>query len=79
MHGFDKNLDHLLAGIAGKAGYVTVVAPLVENLPAMRGDLGSTPWLGRSPERGKGCLLQYSGLENLRGLYSPWEPKVKQD
>ena len=28
------------------------------------GDMGSIPGLGRSPEEGKGYLLQYSGLEN---------------
>ena len=28
------------------------------------GDLGSIRGLGRSPEEGKGYLLQYSGLEN---------------
>ena len=28
------------------------------------GDLGSIPGLGRSPAEGKGCPLQYSGLEN---------------
>ena len=28
------------------------------------GDLGSIPGLGRSPGRGKGYPLQYSGLEN---------------
>ena len=28
------------------------------------GDLGLIPGLGRSPEEGKGYLLQYSGLEN---------------
>ena len=28
------------------------------------GDLGWIPGLGRSPGEGKGCLLQYSGLEN---------------
>ena len=28
------------------------------------GDLGSIPWLGRSPGEGKSCPLQYSGLEN---------------
>ena len=28
------------------------------------GDLGSIPWLGRSPGEGKGYPLQYSGLEN---------------
>ena len=28
------------------------------------GDLGLIPWLGRSPGKGKGYPLQYSGLEN---------------
>ena len=28
------------------------------------GDLGSIPWLGRSPGEWKGYPLQYSGLEN---------------
>ena len=28
------------------------------------GDLGSIPWLARSPGKGKGYPLQYSGLEN---------------
>ena len=28
------------------------------------GDLGLIPWLGRSPEEGKGYPLQYAGLEN---------------
>ena len=31
------------------------------------GDLGSIPWLGRSPGEGKGYPLQYSGLENSMG------------
>ena len=30
------------------------------------GDLGSIPGLGRSPGEGKGCPLQYSGLENSK-------------
>ena len=30
----------------------------------MQEDMGSTPGLGRSPEGGKGYLLQDSGLEN---------------
>ena len=34
------------------------------------GDLGSIPGLGRAPGEGKGCPLQYSGLENsmIHGL-----------
>ena len=31
------------------------------------GDLGSMPGLGRSPGKGKGYPLQYSGLENSMG------------
>ena len=39
------------------------------------GDLGSIP--GRSPGEGKGCLLQYSGLENsmdsvVHGVTKSW-------
>jgi len=41
------------------------------------GDLGSILGLGRSPGEGKGCPLQYSGLENsmdciVRGLTKSW-------
>ena len=43
------------------------MAHLVKNLPAMQGDPGSVPGLGRSPGEGKGYLLQYSGLENSMG------------
>ena len=35
------------------------------------GDLGSILGLGRSPGKGKGYPLQYSGLENSMD-YSPW-------
>ena len=38
------------------------------------GDLGSIPWLGRSPGEGKGHPLQYSGLENSMDC-SPWGHK----
>ena len=38
-------------------------------------DLGSVPGLGRFPEEGKGYPLQYSGLEEFHGLYSPWVSK----
>ena len=38
------------------------------------GDLGSIPGLGRSPGEGKGCPLQYSGLENPMD-YGPWGRK----
>ena len=41
------------------------------------GDLGSIPGLGRSPGEGKGCPLQYSGLENsvdciVHGVTKSW-------
>ena len=44
------------------------------------GDLGLIPRLGRSPGRGNGNPLQYSGLENPHGQrsmagYSPWGRK----
>ena len=40
---------------------------MVKNLPANAGDIeaaGLIPGLGRSPGRGNGNPLQYSGLEN---------------
>ena len=39
------------------------------------GDQGSIPRLEGSPGEGKGYPLQYSGLENFHGLYSPWGRK----
>ena len=38
------------------------------------GDLGSIPELGRSPGEGKGYPLQYSGLENSKGVAKTWTP-----
>ena len=57
--------------------WVSLVAPLVKNLP---GDLGSIPWLGGSPGEGHGNPHQYSSVENhykQRSLvsYSPWGHK----
>ena len=46
-------------GSAGKASACNV------------GDPGSIPGLGRSPGKGKGYPLQYSGLENSMDC-SPW-------
>ena len=42
----------------------SLVAQMVKNLPARAGDLGLTPWLGRSSIAGNGYPLQYSCLEN---------------
>ena len=42
----------------------SLMAQLVKNPPAMWGDLGSIPGLGRYSGEGKGYPLQYSGLEN---------------
>ena len=39
-------------------------APLVKNLPANAGDLGSIPGLGKFPREGNGKPLQYSCLRN---------------
>ena len=41
----------------------SLVVQMVKNL-LNAGDLGLIPGLGRSPGEGKGCSLQYSGLEN---------------
>ena len=38
--------------------------PVVKNLPANVGDMGSIPGLGRSPGEGNGNPLQYSCLGN---------------
>ena len=40
------------------------MAQLVKNPPVNAGDMGLIPGLGRSPGKGKGYPLQYSGLEN---------------
>ena len=39
------------------------------------GGLDLIPGSGRSPGEGNGYPLQYSGLENSIGLYSPWDHK----
>ena len=44
----------------------SLVAQLVKNPPAVAGDLGLIPGLGRSPGEGKDYPLQYSGLENSK-------------
>ena len=41
------------------------------------GDLGSIPWLGRSPGRGQGNLSQYSCLENPHGR-GAWETTIHE-
>ena len=51
----------------------SLVAQLAKNPPAILGDLGSIPGLGRSPGEGKGYPLQYSGLES--SMDSPWGQK----
>ena len=38
-------------------------------------DLGSIPWLGRSPGERKGYPLQYSGLQNSMDCISTWGRK----
>ena len=57
--------------------------PLVKNPPANTGNTGLIPGLGRSPGKGNGNPLQYSGLDNpiqksLAG-YSPWGRRVRRD
>ena len=45
------------------SSWASLVAQLVKNLPAMRGDLGSILGLADPLEKGTGCPLQYPGLE----------------
>ena len=46
--------------------WASLVAQMVNNLPANAGDLGLIPALGRSLGVWKGYPLQYSGLENSK-------------
>ena len=45
---------------------------MVKNLPAIAGDLDSTPGSGRSPGEGNGKPLQYSCLENPMDTGAWW-------
>ena len=55
-----------------RASLVAQLAPLEKNLPAMRETWVQSLGLGRSPGKGKGYPLQYSGLENSMDCISPW-------
>ena len=48
------------------------MAQRVKRLPAMSGDPGSIPGLGRSPGEGNGNPLQYRCLENPRDREAWW-------
>ena len=50
----------------------SLVAQTVKHLPAMWGDLGLIPGLGRSLGEGNGYPFQYSCLENSNGRGSWW-------
>ena len=54
---------------------------MVKNLPAIAGDVGSIPGLGRSPEGGSGNPLQYSCLENAidRGAWQATDHGVAKE
>ena len=52
------------------------MAQLVKNLPAISGDLGSIPGLGRAPGEGKGYPLVFCPGEPHE-LYSPWVTKSR--
>ena len=45
-------------------GSCSIVAQVINSLPADVGDAGSIPGSGRSPGEGNGSPLQYSCLEN---------------
>ena len=50
----------------------SLVAQMVKNLPANTGDMGSIPGLGRYPEGGNGCPLQYSCLQSSMDRGAWW-------
>ena len=52
---------------------------MIKNLPAIAGDLGSIPGLGRSPGGGNGNPLQYSCLENPHGHSTMGSQRVRHD
>ena len=52
LNSFDSKPPGFPGGSAGKESACSA------------GDLGSIPGLGRSPEEGNGCPLQYAGLED---------------
>ena len=54
---------HLYQGFPGGS--------VVKNPPTNAGDAVLIPESGRSPGGGNGNPLQYSGLENSMGLFSP--------
>ena len=57
-------VSHCMQQLCLQASQVVLV---VKNLPANEGDVrdvGSIPWLGRSPGVGNGIPFQYSCLEN---------------
>ena len=58
--------------------WASLVAQLVKKKSAYNaGDLSSIPGLGRSPGKGKGYPLQYSGLENSMDYVVHWVAKSR--
>ena len=47
-----------------QSSWASLLAQLVNNLPANAGDMGLIPELGRPPGEGNGNPFQYSCLEN---------------
>ena len=43
------------------------------------GDLGSIPWLGKYPGKGKGYPLQYSCLENSKRSLAGYSPRGRKE
>ena len=52
--------------------WASQVAPVVKNLPANAGDMGTVPGLERSPGEGNGNPLHYSCLENPMDKVAWW-------
>ena len=64
-------------GYPHQYSWASLVAQVIKNLPAMGGDLGLIPGLGRCPGGRHGNQLQYSCLENPhdRGV---WQATVRR-
>ena len=68
--GWEDPLEKGWVGYPLQYSWAFLVAQQVKKSSCNSGDLGLIPGLGRSPGKGKGYPLQYSGLEN--SMDSTW-------
>ena len=67
-------IHSLLDGHWLASNWASLLAQMVKNPPAIRGDPGSIPGSGRSPGERNGYPLQYSCLENSMDGRALWAP-----